>query len=219
MSEPLEGAVGLPLGGVLAGGRVGAGSTSPGSRPGAPLEDVPGGARMAPVAPSPGLRPGVPLENLPDSARVWIFGLDPELPDAAARDFLRGVDAFLNGWAAHGTPLEASRSFRYRRFLFVGVDERATPPSGCAVDALVRAVHRLAEQAGARPAGNEAVWRRAPDGKIAPLSRPAFRREARAGRIDGTSIVFDNTICRMADLRAGRWEGPASERWHAALLP
>jgi len=184
-----------------------------------PLGSRPGAARLAQGAKVLDSRPGLPLEELPDEARIWIFGMDPELSDDAARDFLRGVDAFLDGWAAHGAPLEAGRSLRCRRFLLVGVDERAVRPSGCAVDALVRAVGRLAERTGARLAGNEAVWRRALDGKIVRLSRSEFRREALAGRIGGASNVFDNTIDRMADLRAGKWEGPASDRWHAALLP
>lgn len=167
----------------------------------------------------PAGRRGLRLEDLPDSARIWIFCMEPELPAEAADDFLHGVDAFLDEWTAHGAPLAAGRALRYRRFLLVGVDERATPPSGCSIDALVRAAQALAEQAGARVAGNEAVWYRALDGAISCVSRPAFRREAQAGRVDGASTVFDNTIGRMADLRAGRWEGPASGRWHAALLP
>ncbi len=161
---------------------------------------------------------GLGLDGLPDSARIWIFGMTPALAAAAAERFLHGVDEFLDGWAAHGTPLRAARSLRYGRFLVVGADEAAASASGCSIDALVRAVRALAEAAGARLLGNEAVWYRDEQGEVVQASRAAFRREARAGRVGGASIVFDNAIGRMAELRAGRWEGPAAERWHAALL-
>ena len=159
------------------------------------------------------------LEGLPGSARVWVFGLERELPAPAAADFLRALDGFLDGWNAHGSPLRSDRSLLYGRFLIVGVDDAATPPSGCSIDALVRELRSLAALAGTRFLGNEAVWYRDAHGDIRWTTRPAFRAEAQAGRVTAESIVFDNAVARLCDLRVGRWESPASRRWHATLLP
>ncbi len=159
------------------------------------------------------------LDGLPGDARIWIFPSDREMQGRAAEALLRTLDGFLDGWNAHGAPLRSGRALLYERFLVVGVDEAATPPSGCSIDALFRDIQSLAAAAGARFLGAEAVWYRDAQGQIKRTTRPAFRAEANSGRITADSIVFDNTVARLSDLRTGRWEGPASERWHAALLP
>lgn len=158
------------------------------------------------------------LEDLPGTARIWIFGADPELGPGEAAELLAAVDDFLAGWAAHGVPLRAARSWRYGRFLIVGVDSEAAPPSGCSVDALVRLLREMEDRLGARFLGNEAVWYRDHGGAVRRASRPEFRSLARRGGVTPRSVVFDNSITALAQLRADRWEGPASESWHAAFF-
>ena len=158
------------------------------------------------------------LEDFPDSARIWIFGTDRKLGAAETEQLLGCVDGFLQGWAAHGVPLRATRSWRHGRFLIVAVDMERAPPSGCSIDALVHVLRDLEDRLGARFLGNEAVWYRDDTGAIRRASRPEFRQLAQQGGVTLSSTVFDNSITALSELRAGRWEGPASERWHAALL-
>lgn len=163
-------------------------------------------------------RRGARLEDFPGSARIWIFGTDRELDAGESEALLGAVDGFLRKWAAHGVPLRAARSWRHARFLIVAVDLERAPPSGCSIDALVHALRDLEDRLGARFLGNEAVWYRDDTGAIRRASRPEFRELARRGGVTPESTVFDNSITALSELRAGRWEGPASERWHAALL-
>jgi hypothetical protein len=53
------------------------------------------------------------------------------------------------------------------------------------------------------------------DDQIERLPRPAFNDLARRGDVSSDTIVFDNTVTRVADLREGRWETRASTSWHA----
>lgn len=158
------------------------------------------------------------LDGFPGGARIWIFGADRELGREEADELLGEVDRFLGTWAAHGAPLRAARSWRYRRFLIVGADTETVLPSGCSIDALVNLLKGMEDRLGARFLGNEAVWYRDRGGKIRRASRPGFRALAREGRVTPGSVVFDNSVTSVADLRAGRWEGPASERWHAVFF-
>ena len=48
------------------------------------------------------------LDGFPDTSRVWVFGAERELTRAEARALFDAVDAFLEGWAAHGVPLRAA---------------------------------------------------------------------------------------------------------------
>lgn len=158
------------------------------------------------------------MEDFPGSARIWIFGTDRELTRAETGELLDSVDGFLRRWAAHGVPLRAARSWRHGRFLIVAVDMESAPPSGCSIDALVHLLRDLGERLDARFPGNEAVWFRDGDGAVRRASRPEFRALAGRGAVTPGTAVFDNSITLLSELRAGRWEGPAAERWHAALL-
>ena len=158
------------------------------------------------------------MEDFPESARIWIFGTDRELDVSETGALLGSVDGFLQSWAAHGVPLRATRSWHHGRFLIVAVDLEHAPPSGCSIDALVHRLRDLEQRLGARFLGNETVWYRDGGGAIRRASRPEFRALARTGGVTPDSVVFDNSITALSDLRAGRWEGPASERWHAALF-
>ncbi len=158
------------------------------------------------------------LDDFPDSARVWVFGSDRELAGGEAGVVLEAVDAFLAGWAAHGVPLRAARSWCYDRFLVVAVDMESAPPSGCSIDALVTVLRGLEDRLDVRFLGNEAVWYRDSHGKIRRATRPAFRALAGNGEVVPETVVFDNSVIVLADLRGGRWEGPARERWHAAYF-
>lgn len=160
----------------------------------------------------------VRMEDFPGSARIWIFGTDRELGTAETEELLGSVDGFLQGWAAHGVPLRATRSWRHGRFLIVAVDLERAPPSGCSVDALVHVLRDLEARLGARFLGNEAVWYRDDDGAIRRTTRPEFRELAQQGGVTPGSTVFDNSITALSELRAGRWEGPASDSWHGALF-
>ena len=159
-----------------------------------------------------------PLDALPDTARLWIFGASRDLTPSEEARLLAEVDAFLDGWKAHGHPLAAARDWRYGRFLLVGVDDGVTPPSGCSIDALVRRLKGLEREIEVSLVGSAPVWFR-DNGEIRRVSRPDFKALAREGRVDGDTVVFDLSLTRLEELRAGRWELPARSSWHARYLP
>jgi hypothetical protein len=158
------------------------------------------------------------LDFLPDSARLWIFGVSRPLEADEVRRFLSRVDAFLATWAAHGHPLAAGRCWDQERFLMVGVDDQVEAPSGCSIDALLRLLSELEEELGIDVRGNAPVWYRNAQGGIERVTRPAFRQRVSDGLVDGDTRVFDLSLTRVGDVRAGRFEGPARERWHARFL-
>ncbi|MCY4598926.1 MAG: hypothetical protein OXF27_03285 [Acidobacteria bacterium] len=157
--------------------------------------------------------PQVTFDALPEEARVWIFSAERTL-DAGERDrLLAHVDRFIAQWAAHDTPLTAGRELRYDRFLFVAVDQRMAGPSGCSIDALVRQMKGLEQELGVELVNHAPVVFRA-DGEIRRVRRDQFAALASAGEVDPQTTVFDNTLTRLGDVRAGRWETPAANAWH-----
>jgi len=157
--------------------------------------------------------PQVPFASVPDDARLWVFAAAHPL-DAPGRAVLLGeVDRFLAQWTAHGTPVVAGREWRDDRFLLIGVDERSTGLSGCSIDALVRSLRALEHRIGAPMVDAPPVWYRSPSG-IEAVTRDAFESLAAQGEVGPETIVFDNTLASVGELRAGRFELPAREAWH-----
>ncbi len=157
--------------------------------------------------------PRIPFSELPDHGRVWIFPASRRLHDEERAALLGEVDAFLDGWAAHGAPLRSGRELLHGHFLAVGVDEDASRPSGCSIDALVNRLEALAQGLGLRLVDHAPVWYRDGD-EIRVASREEFRAKAKEGAVDPSTRVFDTTLTRLVDLRRSGLERPARESWH-----
>lgn len=159
--------------------------------------------------------PQVPFDRLPDDARLWVFAADRTLDDDEQAELLAHVDRFLAGWAAHGAPVAGARELRHERFLLVGADERATGVSGCSTDTLFRTLGELERSLGASLRDPDLVFWRDPAGEVRSEPRPAFRARTRTGEVGAETPVFDNTVGTVGEARAGRWELPMRESWHA----
>ena len=158
--------------------------------------------------------PVVTFDALPDHARLWIFAADRPLTAGESDALLDGVDAFLAQWKAHGHPLTVARDWKYERFLLVGVDEASAGATGCSIDAMVRTLEQLEQALRVHLLDHGPVLFRQDDG-IARLTRPAFAELARSGAISADTVVFNNTLTRVGELREGRWESRAADSWHA----
>jgi hypothetical protein len=163
--------------------------------------------------------PRVPFGSLPDESRLWVFGVGRPLDEPEEQSFLGAVDRFLDGWAAHGVPLRCGRDWRHGRFLLVAVDEASEPPSGCSIDAMVHVLKDQERELDAPIVDSSPVWF-FDDGRVRRLPRAEFKRLAEAGTVGPETVVFDNSVTRLTDERAGRWERPARESWHGkAFFP
>jgi hypothetical protein len=158
--------------------------------------------------------PLVPFSELPSDSRLWIFAAERPLSSDESRRVLSEADAFIGQWTAHGVPLSAGRELRYNQFVLVGVNERAAGVSGCSIDALVRRLQQLEQTLGVELVNNGPVLYREGNA-IERVSRDRFAELAASGTVGPNTRVFDNTLTRVGDLQAGKWEVKASESWHA----
>jgi hypothetical protein len=161
----------------------------------------------------------VSFDQLPDDARVWVFAASRPLAEAESGSLLRGVDGFIEQWAAHGAPVRGARDWRHERFLLVGADERATGVSGCSIDSLFHALAAAEAATGVTLRDSSLVFYRDAAGEVRSVSRPDFRRMAAAGEVAEDTVVFDNTVTTAGDVRAGRWETRLRDAWHARAFP
>lgn len=157
--------------------------------------------------------PRVAFAQIPQHGRVWVFPASRPMTEAETQALMAQVDAFLDGWAAHGAPLRSGCVLVEDQFLVVGVDEDASQPSGCSIDALVNRLEALGEEHGLTLVEHGPVWYR-DGGEVRTVSRDAFRELARTGAVDAETRVFDTTLTRIATFREDGLERPARESWH-----
>jgi hypothetical protein len=157
--------------------------------------------------------PRIAFDRLPPHARIWIFPSDRPLSADAESGLLETVDAFLESWAAHGTPLTGGRDWREGRFLIVGVDETTAPPSGCSIDSMVNELKKVGSELQVDFLDRAPIWYRA-EGDLRHACRPEFKRLVQDGKVTLQTPVFDHAITRKAQLDGGEWERPAGTSWH-----
>jgi hypothetical protein len=157
--------------------------------------------------------PRVAFDALPEHGRLWVFPLSRGLTVDEEQRLLAEVDAFLDEWAAHGAPLRSARDMVRGHFLVVGVDVDAEAPSGCSIDALVRRLQGLAKRLDVTLHDQTSVRYRE-GAEIRTLPRAEFREKVARGELGPDVTVFDTTLVRVSQFRAGELEAPASETWH-----
>jgi hypothetical protein len=164
------------------------------------------------------IMPVVHFEALPAHARVWVFASDRSLEGDDAKTLLAEVDAWLEQWKAHGTPLRSARDWREDRFLAIGVDPTAEQASGCSIDALFRRLQDVERQLGTSLVAGGRVFYRAANGDVRVAKRSDVSRLGASGDLTPATTTFDTSL---TNARAWREElmRPAGETWIASLLP
>jgi hypothetical protein len=153
----------------------------------------------------------VNIDELNNDAYVWIFGISPSLDAQKSNALMLEVDAFLENWAAHGVPIPGAAELREGSFLVVAADEHREK-SGCSIDRMFGTLRRLEKDLDVQILDSNRIFFRDRDA-VRAVPRSDFRSAATL-----ETPVFDVTVERLGDVRAGSWEKPAAESWHRQLL-
>ncbi len=157
------------------------------------------------------------LSALSDDARLWIYPAERPLSPSEQTELRDVLDRFCMGWASHGRPVRGAAEVLYDRFLVIAAEIPGGDISGCGIDASSEIVRKTGQGLGIEWLSSLVVFYRDGDG-VRALPRPAFRGLVRDGSVSGRTPVFDLGIGTLGELRAGRFERPASETWHARVF-
>ena len=70
----------------------------------------------------------IPFEDLPKSSKIWIYQSERKLSDEEVQIADEILKNFIETWAAHSTPLEASYEIKYNRFIVLAVNHLVDTP-------------------------------------------------------------------------------------------
>jgi len=158
--------------------------------------------------------PKLPFDSLPDSSRLWIFPADRPLSGAEQEVFMHSAEEGLDDWSAHGSPVTWGCRIERGQVLVIGVDETRTALTGCSIDGAIRQIRDLESRFKTSLLDHGRVFFR--DGeRMRAVSRPEFKKLVAQGAIQEDTLVYNNVIATVGELRHGGWEIPYRSSWHS----
>lgn len=158
----------------------------------------------------------VPLDQLPPDARIWVFQSPRPLTPEEESWVREETRRFVEDWTAHNVALRAGFELFDRYFLILAIDEQQAMASGCSIDKSIHLIRRISERIGVdmldrmRFAYGEGEH-------LNVVNRSEFARLVERGEIGPQTIVYNNLVDRLSDLRSG-WKVPFGESWHRQLV-
>jgi len=153
----------------------------------------------------------IPFEEMSPTARIWIYQADKQMTEEEENQIEYSAKEFLDGWAAHGNPLNSSFVVLHSKFLIISVDESHNMASGCSIDASVALVRRLEEQLNLNFFDRSKVAFLL-NGEIFQSSMADLKGLISEGKINSKTITFNNLVANVDQLN-NQWKTPAGETW------
>jgi hypothetical protein len=157
------------------------------------------------------------IKLLPDDARVWIFGFDRRMDLDTRNAVVADLKEFMDTWTSHEERVHGTFDIAEDRFLLLaGWCEDGI--GGCSIDASFGLIRSFKEKYGLDGLNRNLVFFRSNEGVVEVLTREKFGKEVASGRLDGGTVVFDLTVTRVGDIRAGQFETTFDRCWHARVF-
>lgn len=158
----------------------------------------------------------ISFDEMPKESRIWIYQSNRKLSDEEVTSITQIVEAFVEQWVAHGTPLRASYTIKYNRFIILAVDNDYHPASGCSIDASVQMIQFIEKELEIDLLDKMNVTYKTGD-FIAHKSLIDFKKMAKQRAISKETIVFNNLVNTIEELE-NDWEVPAEDSWHGRFF-
>lgn len=158
----------------------------------------------------------VEFEKLPETSRVWIYQANRSFTENEILEIKQKLDAFIEQWTAHGSDLQASYEFRYKRFIIIAINQEVHSATGCSIDASVNFIQQLEKDYNVTLLDKMNVSYRQGD-FIAYKALADFKKMAKQNAVSQNTIVFNNLVTNKEEYQ-NYWEVPARDSWHARFM-
>ncbi|HEX3935860.1 MAG TPA: hypothetical protein VHW43_14370 [Puia sp.] len=169
-------------------------------------------------------------EDFAGDSRVWIYQSPRLFFLSEALEIEALLEAFVQDWKSHGTPVKGYANLFYGQFIVLMADETATGVSGCSTDGSVRLIKEIENKFGVNLFDRLMLAFRI-DAKVGPSDEPRsaagkvqmipFAQLPYAlenGFVDSDTLYFNNTVQTKAELEE-KWLIPLKDSWLDSRLP
>jgi hypothetical protein len=154
------------------------------------------------------------FDGFPDEARLWLAAFPrPLLPEEQASLHSR-FEAFQPHWKTHGDAIDSAFALLDGQVLVVAERTMLTQPSGCAIDAMLRQIYKLADHLALPVLDAQKILVRA-GGGLSVIPKTKIEALLQAGELGPDTPVLDLTLLHLGELREGKLERPLAQTWIA----
>lgn len=153
----------------------------------------------------------IPFNHLPESSRIWIYAAPKPFSAHEIALIDRSAPAFINSWAAHGSPLQASYRVLENQFLVLAVNEDVQGASGCSIDSSMAYIRKLEQEFGFSLSDRSQVYFLI-NGEVQAYALPQIREKIEQGILDPDSLLINTLAATKAELEQ-KWLVTAGESW------
>lgn len=158
----------------------------------------------------------IPFEDLPGHSKIWIYQSNRKLSDDEVSEITSATQEFIQNWAAHGTPLEASFIVKYNRFIILAINQDVQAATGCSIDSSVQFIQNLEQKYNIDLLDKMNVTYKTGE-FIAFKTLIEFKQLAKSKSVSENTIVFNNLVNTIEEWQ-DYWEIPANESWHSRFF-
>jgi hypothetical protein len=152
-----------------------------------------------------------PIDQLSPQSKVWVF-LSPRVLTSEEEAQIKNLSlSFIENWTSHQQALKSGFTILHQRFLVVVVDESMNNAGGCSVDKLFNFVKELNKMFGTDFLNRMNVVVKFSD-QLKTCSIAEIEKEIAANSINGDTLVFNNLVSTLGELRAS-FEVPVASTW------
>lgn len=154
----------------------------------------------------------VAFDHIPPGSRIWVYQADRAFTGEEEIVIKEQGKDFLQQWAAHGEPLQASLCIMYKHFIIIAVDNEAHLPTGCSIDQSVTFIKSLEDQWDLSffDRSKVALWQQN-QVVIRPLAQ--VKKQIMDGELNDSARVFNNLIQTKSEM--DQWIIPIKTSWLA----
>lgn len=157
-----------------------------------------------------------PIFRLADHSRVWVYQSNRPFSEREQIVLTSQINGFVQSWAAHGRDLLAAGTILFDQFIVLSVDERQAGASGCSIDTSINFIKEVATQYNVS-LFDRLVFTFLNNGKVETATSKAFKQLYTEGVISKDTLVFDNLVSTIGDLKSV-WLKPLGSSWHKRFV-
>jgi len=150
------------------------------------------------------------FNSMPDESKLWIYSFPRKLSKEEIKIVLNHLSAFVSNWISHGRPISGTFELAYDQFILLATND---DPSGCSIDSCIKALKELKVKYNLDALTHHLIFYKNHEG-IQSVERANFKDIINQGEISEETLVFNNMITNVGELRSRQWLMPLKHSWH-----
>jgi hypothetical protein len=153
------------------------------------------------------------FEAFSDDARLWLIAAAQPLSETQASKLQEEMDEILGRWKRHGEVLSSDWTLLENQILAVAEPTMSEKPSGCAIDSMLKMVHKLTASLGIEILDPTTLVLARVEGRIRTIQKADLAARIEEGILNADTPILDLALLNLGQLRHQQLEKALGQTW------